>query len=93
MPKSESWPCACGLNVRMYRHWRQDPKSVHVSWATYFSGLDKGLPSSTAYTPPPGFGGVAVPQPAGGSPHMNLQGSDEVTDYLKVGLLFQYWTS
>jgi 2-oxoglutarate dehydrogenase E1 component len=72
--------------LRMYRYWKQDPKSVHVSWATYFAGLDKGLPSSSAYTPPPGFIGTAgsVPVPADGSPKMDLRGDDAVTDYLKV---------
>lgn len=70
----------------MYRHWKQDPKSVHASWATYFSGLDKGIPSSSAFAPPPGFIGAAsgVPQPADGSPQMDLQGGGDVTDYLKV---------
>ena len=70
----------------MYRYWKEDPKSVHVSWAAYFSGLDKGLPSSSAYTPPPGFIGAAssVPVPAAGSPKMDVKDGGEVTDYLKV---------
>ena len=72
----------------MYRYWKEDPKSVHVSWAAYFQGLDKGLPSSSAYTPPPGFIGAAgsVPVPAGGSPKMDVRGGGDVTDYLKVDL-------
>jgi 2-oxoglutarate dehydrogenase E1 component len=71
----------------MYRHWKQDPKSVHVSWQAYFQGMDKGLPSSSAYTPPPGFIGAAsgVPTPADGSPRMQVEGGGDVTDYLKVG--------
>ncbi len=70
----------------MYRYWKQDPKSVHVSWAAYFNGLDRGLPSSSAYAPPPGFIGAAsaVPVPAGGSPKMDVKGGGDVTDYLKV---------
>ncbi|ORY33742.1 Thiamin diphosphate-binding protein [Naematelia encephala] len=73
----------------MYRNWKQDPKSVHVSWAAYFGGLDKGLPSSSAYTPPPGFIGASsgVPTPADGSPKMEVSGGGDVTDYLKVQLL------
>jgi 2-oxoglutarate dehydrogenase E1 component len=39
----------------MYRDWKNDPKSVHASWQAYFSGLDKGLPSAAAFTPPPGL--------------------------------------
>ncbi|WVQ70209.1 oxoglutarate dehydrogenase (succinyl-transferring), E1 component [Kwoniella botswanensis] len=75
----------------MYRLWKQDPKAVHSSWAVYFSGLDKGLPSSSAYTPPPGFIGAAssVPTAADGSPKMNVEGSGDVTDYLKVQLLIR----
>lgn len=68
----------------MYRLWKQDPKSVHVSWQTYFSGLDKGLPSAQAFTPPPGVLSGAVPTPAGGSPKLSVEGSGDVTDYLKV---------
>nr|XP_018263955.1 oxoglutarate dehydrogenase (succinyl-transferring), E1 component [Kwoniella dejecticola CBS 10117]OBR86113.1 oxoglutarate dehydrogenase (succinyl-transferring), E1 component [Kwoniella dejecticola CBS 10117] len=75
----------------MYRLWKQDPKSVHASWAVYFAGLDKGLPSSSAYSPPPGFIGAAssVPTAADGSPRMNVEGSGDVTDYLKVQLLIR----
>lgn len=68
----------------MYRLWKQDPKSVHVSWQTYFSGLDKGLPSSEAFNPAPGFVSGVVPTPAGGSPKLSVKGSGDVTDYLKV---------
>lgn len=66
---------------RMYRHWKSDPKSVHASWATYFSGLDKGLPSSSAYTPPPGFIGAASSVSA---PPKEVKGGSDLTDYLKV---------
>ena len=72
----------------MFRYWKEDPKSVHPSWAAYFSGLDKGLPSSSAFSPAPGIGGV-VPQPADGSPKMDLEGGGDVTDYLKVQLLIR----
>jgi hypothetical protein len=70
----------------MYRNWKNDPSSVHVSWATYFNGLDKGMPSPSAYTPPPGFIGAAssVPLPTDGSPAMDVKGAGNVTDYLKA---------
>ena len=71
----------------MYRYWKQDSKSVHVSWATYFSGLDKGLPSSSAYTPPPGFIGAASAAPASATGAEKLEGGGDVTDYLKVWLM------
>jgi len=65
----------------MYRHWRQDPKSVHASWDAYFSGLDKGIPSQNAFQPPPsGF----VARPADGSPQLHGQAGQELNDHLKV---------
>ncbi|ORX39784.1 Thiamin diphosphate-binding protein [Kockovaella imperatae] len=71
----------------MYRHWKQDAKSVHVSWQTYFAGLDKGLPSASAYTPPPGIAsGPAMASGAVSSIDVSAN-SGEVTDYLKVQLL------
>lgn len=37
---------------QMYDAWRQDPKSVHVSWAAYFSNLEAGLKASEAFSTP-----------------------------------------
>lgn len=71
-------------DYRMYKNWKQDPKSVHVSWATYFGGMDKGMSSADAFRPPPSLS-TAVPVPADGSPQLNVEGSEDVTDYLKVG--------
>ncbi|BEI85369.1 hypothetical protein CcaverHIS002_0507700 [Cutaneotrichosporon cavernicola] len=72
----------------MYRDWKNDPKSVHASWQAYFSGLDKGLPSASAFTPPPGLqSGENVLEPMGGAPTLDVKGSGAVSDYLKVQLL------
>lgn len=86
-------PFANGTNAyyveEMYRHWRQDPKSVHVSWDAYFSGMDKGLPSQKAFQPPPNL----VPAPADGAPALHAGGGAELDDHLKVGshpILFCY---
>jgi len=65
----------------MYRHWRQDPKSVHVSWDVYFSGLDKGLSSPQAFQPPPRL----VAAPADGAPALHSGAGAELDDHLKVG--------
>lgn len=64
----------------MYKRWKEDPKSVHSSWDVYFSGLDKGLPSSQAFQPPP----THLPEAAGGAPTFHISGSNDLTDHLKV---------
>lgn len=84
-PPSPNDPFANGTNAyyaeEMYRHWRQDPKSVHVSWDVYFSGLDKGLTSAQAFQPPPRH----LPHPADGAPALHVGGGAELDDHLKVG--------
>lgn len=66
----------------MYRHWREDPKSVHASWDAYFSGMDKGLPSHQAFQPPPTF----LPAPVGGAPTLNAGKGAKLDDHLKVSM-------
>lgn len=84
-PPSPNDPFANGTNAyyaeEMYRHWRQDPESVHASWNAYFSGLDKGLPSAKAFTPPP----TILPAPSDGAPALHAGGGAELDDHLKVG--------
>ena len=83
-PPSPNDAFANGTNAyyaeEMYRHWKQDPKSVHASWDAYFSGMDKGLPSASAFQPPPNL----VPYPAGGAPALHAGGGAELDDHLKV---------
>ena len=71
-----------GYAEEMYKAWRQDPQSVHVSWRAYFSGLDGGVAPEHAFQPPPNL--FTVPQPAGGSPSLHVSGQSELTDHLKV---------
>src|ERR1700722_2458829 len=77
-------PFANGTNAyyaeEMYRHWRQDPKSVHASWNAYFSGLDKGLPSDRAFKPLPRH----LPTATDGAPALHASGGAELDDHLKV---------
>lgn len=68
--------------AEMYRLWKQDPNSVHTSWQVYFSGLDKGMKSEDAFRPPPGL--VSLPAAADGAPQLNLQGSGDLQDHMKV---------
>jgi 2-oxoglutarate dehydrogenase E1 component len=91
-PPSPNDPFANGTNTyyaeEMYRHWRQDPKSVHVSWDVYFSGLDKGLTSPQAFQPAPRH----LPVPADGAPALHIGGGADLDDHLKVraSLFSQY---
>lgn len=82
-PPSPNDSFANGTNAHyveeMYRHWRQAPQSVHVSWAAYFSGMEHGLPSAKAFQPPPGLIG-----PPAGSPALHAAGGAELDDHLKV---------
>ena len=64
----------------MYRHWKGDPKSVHASWDVYFSGLEKGLPSSEAFQRPPSV----MPAPSDGAPALHASSGAELDDHLKV---------
>lgn len=84
-PPSSNDPFANGTNAyyveEMYKLWRQDPKSVHVSWDVYFSGMEKkGLSSPQAFQPPPSV----VPMPAGGAPSLHGAGGAELDDHLRV---------
>lgn len=67
----------------MYRRWKEDSSSVHASWDAYFSALDKGIPSSQAFQPPP----FHMPEAAGGAPSLHIAGGNDLSDHLKVSIL------
>ncbi|KID90683.1 2-oxoglutarate dehydrogenase E1 component [Metarhizium guizhouense ARSEF 977] len=72
----------------MYMQWKQDPKSVHVSWQVYFKNMESGdMPISHAFQPPPNL----VPNMTGGVPrlagNLALDDGSDVTNHLKVQLL------
>ncbi|KZS99008.1 2-oxoglutarate dehydrogenase E1 component [Sistotremastrum niveocremeum HHB9708] len=68
----------------MYRHWKEDPESVHASWNAYFSGLEKGVPGGEAFQPPPKG---LIPRPLDGAPRLHAGSGQELSDHLKVQLL------
>ena len=68
---------------QMYRLWKEDPKSVHASWDVYFSGMEKGLPSSQSFTPPP----THLPHPADGAPHLHVPAGNDLDIHLKARYL------
>ncbi|KAK4049847.1 2-oxoglutarate dehydrogenase E1 component [Microbotryomycetes sp. JL201] len=68
----------------MFKLWKQDPSSVHPSWATYFAGLENGLQSEDAFRPPPGL----VAQIEGDAPvALGAGAGSAVEDHMKVQLL------
>lgn len=67
----------------MYMQWKQDPKSVHVSWNVYFKNMESGaMPIKQAFSPPP----TLVPGVSGASGAVGMSPSD-ITNHLKVQLL------
>ncbi|GAB5365797.1 hypothetical protein AAMO2058_001089300 [Amorphochlora amoebiformis] len=42
---------------QMYLNWKEDPSSVHGSWAAYFENLDAGADPTDAFAAPPSLGG------------------------------------
>ncbi|MFH4976461.1 hypothetical protein AB6A40_003170 [Gnathostoma spinigerum] len=82
---------------QMYDAWRKDPSSVHASWSSYFTNVEKGLQPGQAYQSPPSQTsvGVAVVQPSH-IPSVPTTISavtptalNEVQDHLKVQLLIR----
>eukprot|EP01125_Pyxidicula_operculata_P002765 TRINITY_DN125_c0_g2_i1.p1 TRINITY_DN125_c0_g2~~TRINITY_DN125_c0_g2_i1.p1 ORF type:complete len:997 (-),score=267.81 TRINITY_DN125_c0_g2_i1:88-3078(-) len=56
---SESFVNGTSANYveQMYEAWKEDPESVHVSWKTYFSNVEKDVPAGDAFALPPSLGG------------------------------------
>lgn len=77
---SDKEPLVNGTNLaymeKMYESWKEDPKSVHVSWQAYFSNAEKGI--SPAFNTPPKEGTFVPTQIKITSP------SKEAEDYVKI---------
>ncbi|KAJ9149403.1 Alpha-ketoglutarate dehydrogenase complex subunit [Pleurostoma richardsiae] len=75
----------------MYLQWKQDPKSVHVSWQVYFKNMESGdMPMSQAFTPPPSLvpsASAVIPGLAAAGSGVGLAEGSDVTNHLKVQLL------
>ncbi|KAH7021197.1 thiamine diphosphate-binding protein [Microdochium trichocladiopsis] len=70
----------------MYLQWKEDPKSVHVSWQVYFKNMESGdMPIQQAFQPPP----TLVPGATGGvgAAVSGVGMGSDVTNHLKVQLL------
>lgn len=56
----------------MYRAWRADPSSVHVSWASYFGNVEAGLEPGAAFLAPPSLQPGVTPVAGGGQAAVDL---------------------
>lgn len=68
----------------MFRQWKEDPKSVHISWQVYFDGMEnKGLASQESFRVPP----TLMPLPVD-APPVDMSGmgksTENLDDHLKV---------
>lgn len=74
----------------MYIQYKQDPKSVHVSWQIYFKNMETGnMPISQAFQPPPNLvpaSSASVTGLAAGA-GVGLGEGSNIDNHLKVQLL------
>ncbi|KAF2860626.1 mitochondrial 2-oxoglutarate dehydrogenase [Piedraia hortae CBS 480.64] len=71
----------------MYRAWKEDPSSVHLSWQVYFKNMESGkMPMSRAFTPPPSIASE-LGDIASVTNEMGEEGSSDISKHLKVQLL------
>jgi len=70
----------------MYVSWKEDPSSVHASWAAYFENLDKGQPSEEAFAAPPSLAGSTALAP---SPEAVSSVSSPSEDFPRASLLIR----
>lgn len=74
----------------MYIQYKQDPKSVHVSWQIYFKNMESGnMPISQAFQPPPNLvpaSSASVTGLAAGA-GVGLGEGSNIDNHLKVQLL------
>ncbi|KIK98580.1 hypothetical protein PAXRUDRAFT_133929 [Paxillus rubicundulus Ve08.2h10] len=86
-PASPSSQFADGANAyyaeEMYKHWTQDPKSVHESWNVYFTAMENG---PLRAKPAQSSVGLVVPVTYGAAA-LYASGNAELGDHLKVQLL------
>jgi 2-oxoglutarate dehydrogenase E1 component len=75
----------------MYYAWRQDPKSVHVSWQSYFANIEGGMDSSSSFQTPPTIDKSFLINNLSSSGKVQAvpQGSSTIEESLKVILLIR----
>lgn len=72
---------------QMYDSWRTDPKSVHISWASYFENLDKGVDIEASFSALPSVAGsVGSSSAANMAP---IDSSPQTSDSLGISYLIR----
>ena len=75
---------------QMYDAWRTDPKSVHASWAAYFSNLEAGVDPAHSFVAPPAVAGsVGSKVPGAASAASAAGGAPMVSDSLGLAYLIK----
>lgn len=68
---------------KMYEAWKEDHKSVHVSWQAYFSNVSNGV--TPAFIPPPSLGGsVTFTAPTKGRESSVATSAKDLEDHVKI---------
>jgi 2-oxoglutarate dehydrogenase E1 component len=75
----------------MYQAWRRDPKSVHLSWDTYFGNLERGMDPSMSFQTPPTIDKSFLYNDltSGGKVQSQPQGSSSIEESLKLILMIR----
>lgn len=71
---------------QMYDLWKQDPKSVHSSWQSYFNNLDSGVDPSQAFIAPPSIAG-SIGSKTSAATAMKQPSDELVSDSLALSYL------
>ncbi|CAD5218540.1 unnamed protein product [Bursaphelenchus okinawaensis] len=80
---------------QMYESWRQDPNSVHSSWASYFRNVEAGAQPGQAFQSPPAtsYGGYQARLPSTQVAPVAAPATGDVSqaihDHLKIQLLIR----
>ena len=75
----------------MYQAWKKDPKSVHLSWDTYFTNVESGVDPSLAFQTPPTIDKSFLINnlTSAGKVQSRPQGSSSIEESLKVILMIR----
>lgn len=74
---------------QMYEAWLKDPKSVHVSWASYFANVDSGKSSTDSFAALPSLAGSVGASGANGAAPTQSSANPVASDSLGLSYLIR----